>query len=740
VRSSTHWLAAHLRGGWVAIVATLVMGAQVSASAASTLTWAQALGVPATAPANAAREAKVRYEWGACPTVGSCAAVGSYKDEDGNEQAMAATRTNGSWAPPVEIMLPPGAASSGQVAGFGEAQATVVCTGPGACVAVGHYITEANGEELMVVTETGGVWSRASKVQLPANAASNPQARLRAVACPTAGSCVASGEYLNESDHWEAVIATETNGSWGPARDIELPESASSEPTSSLGSVACSAVGSCVAIGEYSNGSVGAQEAMVVSETSGSWDRASQLELPANKGSTPRSYLHSVVCVASGPCVAAGVYTDSSNDREAMVAEETGGSWDSASEIAPPANAASNPSVDFGVAASSMVCPASGSCVVILGYTDGAGGEEAMVAEGTGGSWGPASEITLPVNVASNPHAALYPACPASGACVAIGQYTDEGGDREVIVAEGIDGQWGPASAIAAPANAATRSEVIVGEVQCPASGACIAFGEFKDNVGVTQGMEVMTVPGITLAPIVTGTAKVGQVLTCSEGTWTGSPVSYAYKWLRDGIAIGGAESNTYTVTAADEGHRISCEVTATGPLGDEGAASSESVAIHEEVREKREEEETALISREEGEAAEATKRQEEAKVALASRVSFTGSIIRVGRDDKASVRLTCAGVAPCTGKLTLMVNTRAKKRKKARAETIGTVAFSVPAGKSKVVTIRLAAAGRTLLKADHGRLSASLTILNSSLAPTSTEHESVRLVLQKAIKAKKRT
>jgi hypothetical protein len=216
---------------------------------------------------------------------------------------------------------------------------------------------------------------------------------------------------------------------------------------------------------------------------------------------------------------------------------------------------------------------------------------------------------------------------------------------------------------------------------------------------------------------------------------------------LRDGAAIGGAESSTYTVTAADEGHSISCEVTATNAVGSKGAASAKSAYIHEEAREKREAEETAATQKRQEEEAAAknhpgetpAKKQEEAKIAIAGSVSLTGSVLSVQTDGKASVKLSCAGTATCAGKLTLTVTSKGKHAKKAKAETIGTAAFSIAAGKTGVVTITLTAAGRALLKAGHGKLSASLTIVKSSPSPTSTARASVTLVQKTATKAKRK-
>jgi hypothetical protein len=68
--------------------------------------------------------------------------------------------------------------------------------------------------------------------------------------------------------------------------------------------------------------------------------------------------------------------------------------------------------------------------------------------------------------------------------------------------------------------------------------------------------------PSPSLAPSISGTATVGQTLTCSPGTWPGAP-TFAYQWLRAGANIAGATASTYTLAAADEGRTIHCRVAA---------------------------------------------------------------------------------------------------------------------------------------------------------------------------------
>ena len=72
------------------------------------------------------------------------------------------------------------------------------------------------------------------------------------------------------------------------------------------------------------------------------------------------------------------------------------------------------------------------------------------------------------------------------------------------------------------------------------------------------------TGPVNTVAPAVTGTPTVGQVLTCAPGTWLNSP-AFTYQWRRRGVGlITGATVATYTLAALDHGYLIECEVAGT--------------------------------------------------------------------------------------------------------------------------------------------------------------------------------
>lgn len=82
--------------------------------------------------------------------------------------------------------------------------------------------------------------------------------------------------------------------------------------------------------------------------------------------------------------------------------------------------------------------------------------------------------------------------------------------------------------------------------------------------------------PVNTVAPVISGSNVVGQVLTTTDGTWTGTaPITYAYQWKRNGSNIASATSSTYTLVQADATFAVTCVVTATNVAGNVSATSN---------------------------------------------------------------------------------------------------------------------------------------------------------------------
>jgi len=80
--------------------------------------------------------------------------------------------------------------------------------------------------------------------------------------------------------------------------------------------------------------------------------------------------------------------------------------------------------------------------------------------------------------------------------------------------------------------------------------------------------LDSSNVPFNTDKPAISGSAKVGQALSASTGTWNPGGASYEYQWLRNGTAISGATASSYTPVTADKTTRLQVRVTAVGVGG----------------------------------------------------------------------------------------------------------------------------------------------------------------------------
>jgi len=92
--------------------------------------------------------------------------------------------------------------------------------------------------------------------------------------------------------------------------------------------------------------------------------------------------------------------------------------------------------------------------------------------------------------------------------------------------------------------------------------------------------------PSSLALPVVTGTARTGDRLTTSYGSWTGTPTSYVYQWKRSSTSTGvysdivSATSNSYVATEFDVGYFIKASVTATNGLGTSSPALSAATTV----------------------------------------------------------------------------------------------------------------------------------------------------------------
>jgi hypothetical protein len=96
----------------------------------------------------------------------------------------------------------------------------------------------------------------------------------------------------------------------------------------------------------------------------------------------------------------------------------------------------------------------------------------------------------------------------------------------------------------------------------------------------------LQSAPSNTALPSVSGSAVEGQTLSASNGTWSGSPMSFSYQWedcntSGEGCAnIGGATGSNYKLAASDVGHTLRVAVTASNAGGSAEATSAATATV----------------------------------------------------------------------------------------------------------------------------------------------------------------
>jgi large repetitive protein len=104
---------------------------------------------------------------------------------------------------------------------------------------------------------------------------------------------------------------------------------------------------------------------------------------------------------------------------------------------------------------------------------------------------------------------------------------------------------------------------------------------------GAVSGSVAATPPANVTPPAISGSATVGQTLSASTGSWSGTtPITYTFQWRRCDSSggscstISGAADQTYTLTSADDAHTIRVLVTATNSAGSASQSSAATAVV----------------------------------------------------------------------------------------------------------------------------------------------------------------
>ena len=479
----------------------LVSGSLAATSSVAGV-WGNAIEVPSTATLNSGGEANVVSV--SCAGAGACTAGGYYRDGSSNLQAFVVSETNGSWGNAVEV---PGTPT---LNGGGYARVnSVACAAAGDCTGGGTYRDGSNHLQAFVVSETNGSWGNAVEVPGTPTLNSGGNAQVNSVSCAKANACTAGGTYRDGSNHLQAFVVSETNGSWGNAVEVPGTATLNSGGNARVNSVACAKANACTAGGTYRDGSSNLQ-AFVVSETNGNWSDAVEVPGTPTLNGGGDAQVNSVACAKAGSCTAGGTYRDGSNHLQAFVVSETNGNWSDAVEV--PGTATLNGGGDAQV--NSVACAKAGSCTAGGYYGDGSSNLQAFVVSETNGNWGNAVEVPGTPTLNGGGYAQVNSvSCAAAGDCTGGGTYRDGSSNPQAFVVSETNGNWGNAVEVPGTPTLNSGGDAQMNSVSCAKAGSCTAGGSYYDGSTHLQAF-VVTFAWPCVVPKV-----VGKTLSAAKKT-----------------------------------------------------------------------------------------------------------------------------------------------------------------------------------------------------------------------------
>jgi hypothetical protein len=329
--------------------------------------WQRALTL--SLPANAlvkGQDALVRAV--ACSSANTCSAIGTYQDNNpvaSRNEGFVANERAGHWGRARQISLP--ASNYNPFVTVTQ----IACSSSTDCVGVGSFINANDVTEALVVDEVGGTWHRAESLKLPNDASRFAGASVSEVTC-LSSSCATFGTYNSTSGAIDAMSASEISGVWTTASELTMPANAAANPHVFLfgfGGIACASSGDCSVGGQYKD-SAGGYQGFLEDETNGTWSPAVELTLPSNGSSGGQNGgIVALSCPSAGNCEASGSYLDTTGNYQAVVVGEVNGVWQRGSEITLPSGA-DTVGVDGGIYA--IDCVNATSCVGVGSFLKGA--------------------------------------------------------------------------------------------------------------------------------------------------------------------------------------------------------------------------------------------------------------------------------------------------------------------------------------------------------------------------------
>ena len=356
------------------------------------------------------------------------------------------------------------------------------------------------------------------RLVVPPSSAANENASANAVACSTAGYCLAVGFFARSSVQPSLALTWVRDAAgWHRGTTVALPPGSTATATSSLGSVSCAAPGRCLAVGTVKASSGASSKILVERVLGGVAQRGVAIAAPNGfKSPTPFAWCSTtgaceVVGTATGPGGATRLFTFTAS----LSASTTWHTTPVVEAYSPPAGLPS-PNDGGRITATDLTCVSSGNCIVVgsLTWRTTSTATLPFTVLQVAGAWQHVRLAPVPSDVATSSaeYGAALNAVSCAGAattlaashCIAVGSYQSTAGPRQLEEKE-------HAGAVThGPAIALPTEGVFLGVGCRSANQTCLATGysEFEGEAGAASAYSVGSSSGFTTLsspPLVVG-------------------------------------------------------------------------------------------------------------------------------------------------------------------------------------------------------------------------------------------
>jgi hypothetical protein len=241
-----------------------------------------------------------------CPSPAECIAVGFDEQKSGVFRTLAERWNGHDWA--IQRSANPGGANDTEFS-------SVSCPAVAACVAVGDYGVSSTSQTMLAESWNGRRWST-QPTPVPAGAMDSD---LAGASCSSGSACTAVGEYLSSTDT-SLALAERWNGRRWSTQPASNPQGALG---GELVAVACHSATTCTAVGDFTN-STGDVESLAERWNGKHWVIQPTAAPP---GGGTSGALVAVRCPSAASCIAVGDYDSSSDVGKTLAQHWNGKHW-----------------------------------------------------------------------------------------------------------------------------------------------------------------------------------------------------------------------------------------------------------------------------------------------------------------------------------------------------------------------------------------------------------------------------